>query len=307
MYKYLLGIALVLSCQFANAFELKTVQVTDNVYALVGSTEARTEENLGLNNTLGFIIAKQSVILVSSGTSAESVAVIRKAIKAVSDKPIKHVINTGTQDHHWMGNHHFIKDGAKVIALAKTAASQKENLESQLSRLEMGIKQQMKTVKPVHANHVVQQEKYSANIDGVDIELLWPGRGHYHGDAVLWLPKEKVMFTGDFIYMHRMLGIHPTSDASEWQKSFHKIMAYKPEHIVPGHGMPTDIAGAKRDTGDYLDWLIKNVRAAQEDWKEIDETISELSDTPQFKHMIHFDSWHRRNIHQTFLQLEAAG
>jgi glyoxylase-like metal-dependent hydrolase (beta-lactamase superfamily II) len=107
--------------------------------------------------------------------------------------------------------------------------------------------------------------------------------------------------------MDRMLGIHPTSDAAAWQQSFHKIMALAPSHIIPGHGRPTDVAGAKRDTGDYLDWLITNVRAALKDWLEIEETIDSLSDAPQFKHLIHYDSWHRRNVHQTYLQLEAAG
>ena len=39
----------------------------------------------------------------------------------------------------------------------------------------------------------------------------------------------------------------------------------------------------------------------------MEETIDSLSDAPQFKHLIHYDSWHRRNIHQTYLQLESAG
>lgn len=290
-----------------HAYELQPQQVSDRVYALVGSTDARTEANHGLNNTLGFIVAKSSVILVSSGTNEQAVNLIRNAIASVTDKPVKHVINIGTQDHHWMGNYYFARQGADVIALRRTVDTQKQNKDAQLERLELGIKDQVKSVKPQHASRIIDADSYNMMLDGVQLQLLWPGKGHYAGDAVLWMPQGGVMFSGDFIYMDRMLGIHPTSDVAAWQQSFHKLMALQPQHIIPGHGKPTDIAGAARDTGDYLDWLIQHVRAAQKDWQEIEETIDSLADAPQFKHLIHYDSWHRRNIHQTYLQLEAAG
>ena len=206
-----------------------------------------------------------------------------------------------------MGNYYFARQGAETIALRRTVETQKQNLDTQLTRLAQGIKEQIKTVKPQHAGTIIDADKHVMTLAGIKLELLWPGKGHYAGDAVLWLPQSGALFTGDFIYMDRMLGIHPTSDAAAWQQSFHKIMALAPSHIIPGHGRPTDVAGAKRDTGDYLDWLMTNVRAALKDWLEIEETIDSLSDAPQFKHLIHYDSWHRRNIHQAYLQLEAAG
>lgn len=290
----------------ALAFELTVSRVTDTVYALVGETEARTQENHGLNNTLGFIITSNSVILVSSGTNAEAVKMIESAISSVSDKPIRHVINIGTQDHHWMGNHYFAQNGAQITALQRTVTSQKDNVDSQLTRLQQGIKEQIKTVIPMHANHVIDSDRHTFSIDGVELELIWPGKGHYAGDAVLWVPSQRVIFGGDFIYMERMLAIHPTSDAKAWQQSFHRIIDLQPEHIIPGHGKPTDIKGATRDTGSYLDWLTAEVHKAQEDWQDIEETIDKLSDAPQWRHLKHYDSWHRRNIHQTYLQMEAS-
>lgn len=290
----------------AAAFELIATRVTDNVYALVGETEARTQDNHGLNNTLGFITASSSVILVSSGTNAEAVNLIKRAIRSVTDKPVKHVINIGTQDHHWMGNHYFARDGAQIIALQKTVDSQRENVDSQLTRLELGIKQQIKTVIPMHANQVIDSDRHVFSIDGVELELIWPGKGHYAGDAVLWMPSQRVLFTGDFVYMDRMLAIHPTSDAKAWQQSFHQAMALQPEKIIPGHGRPTDMKGAMRDTGSYLDWITTRVQQAQQDWQELDETIDALSDAPQWQHLKHYDSWHRRNIHQTYMQMEAS-
>ena len=286
------------------AFELKPDKVGDRVYALVGSTDARTEENHGLNNTLGFIVTDNGVVLVSSGTNEQAVQLINAAIAKVTDKPVTQVINIGTQDHHWMGNHYFASKGAEVIALRRTVETQKQNMDAQLTRLEQGIKGQIKTVKPVHAGTVIDADEHEMTVGGVRLQLRWPGKGHYAGDALLWLPREQVLFTGDFVYMDRMLGIHPTSDVLGWNESFQVIEGYNAKVIIPGHGKPTDLTGARRDTGDYLAWLVKHVGAAIEDWKEIDETIDSLSDAPQFKHLIHYDSWHRRNIHQTYLQME---
>jgi len=291
--------------QDVDQYSLDVVKVTDRVYALIGDTGARSESNHGLNNTLGFIEADNHIILISSGTNADAVKLIEKAIRKISDKPISYVINTGTQDHHWMGNHYFIAQGATVIALKKTVETQKENMDSQLVRLESGIKEQIASVKPEHATRVIDEDKHVMEVDGMTMELIWPGKGHYAGDAILWLPAQKTVFTGDLVYMDRMLGIHPTSDVAEWQKSFHMMASLNPQYIIPGHGHPTNMAGAKRDTGDYLDWLVDKVGAAIEEWIEMDETIDSLADADQFKHLEHYDSWHRRNINQTYLQLEA--
>lgn len=95
----------------------KTVKVTDRVYALVGALTQRAKENLGNNMTSGFIIADDGVVVVDSGGSAEGAKVIVEAIRAVTDKPVRWVINSGGQDHRWFGNDYFQRVvGAKVIA-----------------------------------------------------------------------------------------------------------------------------------------------------------------------------------------------
>jgi hypothetical protein len=114
---------LLLCTQVAHAFELKTTKVTDKVYTLVGELDQRTKENQGLNNTTGFIITDDGVVLVGSGATADSAKMLETAIKKVTDKPIKQVFNIGVQDHHWMGNSHFLAQKIPVSALAKTVGS----------------------------------------------------------------------------------------------------------------------------------------------------------------------------------------
>ena len=105
--------------------------------------------------------------------------------------------------------------------------------------------------------------------------------------------------------MDRMLGIWPHSPVRDWRDSFQTMTALQPRIIIPGHGNPGDLAKARRDTGDYLDWLVREVEAALANWEPIDEAVERLAQAPAFEHLEHFASWHRRNVHQTYLQLEA--
>jgi len=102
-----------------------------------------------------------------------------------------------------------------------------------------------------------------------------------------------------------MLGVQPYSQVKTWQKSFHKIAALKPQLVIPGHGHPAKWVKAEHETGDYLDWLVKNISAALKDWKEIGDTVDDLSEAPQFRQLKFYNNWHRKNINRTYLQLEA--
>lgn len=205
-----------------------------------------------------------------------------------------------------MGNSYFIDQGIEVIALARTAASQQEHIPDELQRLQAGIGPEVDTIKPLSATRVMDADRQSLKLGGVDFELIWPGAAHFEGDAVLWLPQQQVIFTGDLVFHDRMLGVQPYSQVSSWQQAFQNMAELKPRYIVPGHGFPGDLSKSRRDTGDYLDWLMLEVGQAIEDWEPIDETVDKLEDAPQFKHLQFYDAWHRRNINRTYLELEAA-
>ena len=297
---------LVVSTTAAQAFALQTEKVAPDIYALVGEIGPRSAENHALNNTMGFVVTPKGVVLVSTGASPSGARLIEAAIKRVTDQPIRWVINVGSQDHHWLGNSWFVEQGAKIIALAKTVASQKNHVDDHLFKLRKVIKSQADDIKPVYASMPINADHARFTLGGVQFELLWPGGGHFPGDAVLWLPEQKIVFTGDYVFLDRMLGIQPYSSLQNWQKSFKKIAALKPRLVIPGHGHPAKWAKAQQETGDYLDWLMRNIKAALTDWKEIGDTVNDLSEAPQFRHLKFYENWHRKNINRAYLQLEAA-
>ncbi|MEJ1297638.1 MAG: MBL fold metallo-hydrolase [Candidatus Sedimenticola sp. (ex Thyasira tokunagai)] len=297
--------ALLLVVIDATAFELRVQQVTDDVYALVGDTGPRTYDNHALNNTLGFVVTAEGVVLVDSGATPEGARLIEKAIAGITHLPVRWVINTGMQDHKWMGNSYFAVKGAEIIALRRTVDGQKELAESHVQRLNSVLKERAAAVEPVYADRIVDADRAAIELGGVQFELIWLGDSHFPGDGVVWLPERRLVFTGDLVYVDRMLGIQQVTSGKAWQGSFNALKALNPLHVVPGHGDACDLAKAQRETGDYLDWLVVEVGKAIEEWKELGETVDSLADAPRFKHLENFGSWHRININRTYLQLEA--
>jgi len=219
------------------AFELHVEPVAEGVYALVGEIGPRKPENHGLNNTLGFVVTPEGVVLVGSGTTEPAARMIEAAVAKVTAQPVRWVVNIGVQDHHWMGNRHFKRLGARVIALKRTVDNQKQVVDNHLRRLRQVLgDEEAGSLPPEWAAEPLPGERVEFELGGKRFELLWPGGGHFPGDAVLWMPDQRVVFAGDYIFHDRMLGIQPESQLLNWQRSFRRIEALEPLPGVPGHG-----------------------------------------------------------------------
>ena len=104
--------------------DLALYLVTGNVYGIVGPLRDRTARNLGNNATFGFVVTTKGVVLVVPGGTGKGAKRIHEIIRSVAEKPVVFVINTGGQDHHWLGNDYFKKQGATVIASAEAVEDQ---------------------------------------------------------------------------------------------------------------------------------------------------------------------------------------
>jgi len=90
---------------------------------------------------------------------------------------------------------------------------------------------------------------------GVDVsglQAIWPRV--VGGSVCSHLPDVALTFTGDLVYVDRILGVLPQSNVRKAQAAFKRLVALGSKHVVPGHGRVTDLAQAKRDTGDYYDF-----------------------------------------------------
>jgi glyoxylase-like metal-dependent hydrolase (beta-lactamase superfamily II) len=295
---------LALAAPAAHAFEPRAENVVDNVYAIVGPLGQRSAENDGLNANFGFIVTPQGVILIDSGASRLGAEKLETAIAKVTDKPVRWVVNTGSQDHRWLGNDYFAGKGAEVIAMSRTAATQAEFAAQHMDSMKRFLGERMQGTKPLPAAKTLAGDSATLELGGETLSLTYTD-AHFPGDAWVWLPKHSVMFSGDLIFVDRLLGVLPWSSVKNSRQAFHALAALKPVHIVPGHGRVCDLAQAQRETGDYYDFLAEKVGAAAREMEPLTATLDRYADLPAFRHLDNYEGLHRANMSRAFTEFES--
>jgi len=306
MRKFVLLIATLLTfAGLAHAdYQPKATKVVDKVYAIVGPLGQRSQDNDGLNANYGFVVTDQGVILIDSGASRLGAEKLAKAVAQVTPQPVRWVVNTGSQDHRWLGNAFFAAKGVETIALSRTAASQNQFAEQHLGMLRNFLGERLNGTAPLPAQRALAGDEASIELGGETLVLRYTDT-HFPGDAWVALPKRDAVFTGDLVYVDRILGVLPWSSVKNGRKAFHALEALNPKHIVPGHGSVCDLAKAKRDTGDYEDFLADVIGKAAQDMESLPDTLAKYADLPRFRHLENYGDLHRANMSRAFTEFEA--
>jgi glyoxylase-like metal-dependent hydrolase (beta-lactamase superfamily II) len=287
----------------AGAATLTPVRVADHVYAFIGDTGMRSYENEGMNANAGFIVTAQGVVVVDSGSSYRVAKAMHKAIRRVTRQPVKYVINTGGQDHRWLGNGYFRSQGAKIIASRKARADMEERGAMELAALEPVVRERLDGTKAVYPDRLVDQEE-TLLLGNEEIHLLYFGGGHTPGDSVVWLPGAHILFSGDLVFVDRLLGVLPFSNTKDWLASFEALEKLDPKTIIPGHGKVCDLPKARRDTKDYLLLLRTHMKRAIDDGVDMQTAIDTLDQSP-FRHLENYELLKGGNASRTYTEIEA--
>jgi glyoxylase-like metal-dependent hydrolase (beta-lactamase superfamily II) len=285
-----------------SARALDLVTVVPDVHALVGELGQRSPSNLGNNSTHGFVVTSAGVVVIDPGATAKGAAQIEQRIRAVSDRPIVAVINTGGQDHRWLGNGYFKARGARLIASQAAIADQKQRFDLQWMTLRMLVGEAgLEGTEPVYAETAIA-ERTTLGIGETTFELIPSGGAHTPGDLIVWLPGSRIAFAGDVVYTDRLLAVLPVSSTRNWLAAFALLESLNPGIVIPGHGKPGSLATARRHTGDYLAHIRGVARRALDRGDTIEAALK--SDQSMFSALTGFDLLARPNLQQTYIEME---
>lgn len=213
-----LAAAGALLAQGPAAQNLTMHQIKPNVYWLEG----------GGGNT-GVIVGDKGVIIVDAKTTPAAGKMIIEEVAKITPKPITTVILTHSDGDHVNGLASF-PEGLTIIA-------QENNKREQEAALKAGGR----GAPP--AGHlptqVTTKTKESMTLDGEKIELYHWVPAHTSGDLIVFLPAEKIVFTGDIVTSNRVDPIiHPEKGGNSegWIKTMQGIAKLNADQFVPGHG-----------------------------------------------------------------------
>lgn len=275
--------------------------VAPGIWAIEGPAEQRNAENLANNATFGLIETSEGAVLVDPGGTWNGAAELHSVVRDLTDQPVVFVINTGGQDHRWLGNDYWKVQGATIIASADAVQDQTERASVQLTMLSQLVGDGLEGTDPVHADIVFDAE-HSLEVGERLIEIRHVAAAHTPGDSFVWLPQDETIFTGDIVYVGRLLGVMSYSDTASWLEAFAVIEALAPLHVVPGHGAPTTLEQAQADTRDYLVNLREQMRRYIDEGGDIVGSVE--IDQSAFSYLDQFDALARRNAQTAFEQME---
>jgi cyclase len=253
---------------------MKLQQVSDNCYAVLNEKNRVCDANSGLINRGG------GVVVDTQSDLSHARRMIELFGKVWPGMP-KRVVNTHEDGDHVWGNQLF--EGAEIIAhrtvpdrmrhVADPHESQKllSAADRPLSRLllkavhpgALAIARQLqqdydfegiKLVLPT----TVFEERHVLDLDGTEVHLIYVGPCHQVGDAIVHVPKERVVFAGDVIF-RQCTPMGWTGTYEKWLRTLDLIIALDPEVIVPGHGPVCGIEGAMEMKA-YLEYLLEESR-----------------------------------------------
>lgn len=287
----------------AQAVEIVFKPVAPNVYAYVGDTEGRTYENEAINANIGLVVTPAGALLIDSGASFQGAKQIAEAAKKVTAQPIQWVINTGGQDHRWLGNGYFKAQGAQIMAHADAEADMRARGPAHLKANAPVLKEKMDGTEIVLPTRWLKDADTTLDLGGVAVQVVHRQGGHTPGDSMVWLPQSGVVFTGDVVYVDRILGLHPVSKTKTWVASFEALEALNPKVVVPGHGSVTTLAKAQADTGKLLKALRAHMGQAVEAGTDLSTAIKSFDARP-YQHLKHVEVWLPQIANLTYLEME---
>ena len=216
---------------FASQADLKPKKITFR--RLSKSAYAFTAE--GDPNT-GVVVGDDGVMVIDAQATPRMAREVIRRIRRVTSKPIKYVVLSHYHAVRVLGASAY--RAQQVIASRRTLGLIRErgrqDMASEIGRfprLFLGAGSIPGLTWPT----MVFDRELTVMMGKLEVRILHMGPGHTGGDAIVWLPSERVLFSGDLVEYNA--GIY-TGDAhlEAWPQTLENLRALKPRALVPGRG-----------------------------------------------------------------------
>jgi glyoxylase-like metal-dependent hydrolase (beta-lactamase superfamily II) len=302
------------------------VKLANGVYARVVSPDGNAVGNSG------FVILDRSVLVFDTHFTPEAGRSLAVAIRAITDKPVRYVVNSHAHPDHTHGNQAF--PDAQVLSSTvtrrevletdipslnrtiKVTQSQLENLRrdmkteadaAQLQRMIEQIRQRqayldatsrLKIVVPV----VTIDDSLIIREGKKEVQILFLGAGHTDGDVIAFLPAMKIAFLGDLFFNDAIPNVQDAL-LLPWMETLAQILKLDADKFVPGHGP----VGTRQDVERFLRYfeeLRSLVQTALEQGESVEEATKDVQLPPKYA-SYRFQNFFASNVQKMYAELKA--
>ena len=243
----------------------------------------------------GIVVGDDAVIVIDTQATPVMAQDVIRRIRAVTDKPIKYVV---------LSHYHAVRVlGATAYSPEHVIASQdtydlivergEADMKSEIERFPR-LFRSVESVPGLTWPTLTFKGEMTLWLGKLEVKIMQLGRGHTKGDTVVWLPQEKILFSGDLVEYE---ATPYAGDAyfNDWPHTLDAIAALRPSKLVPGRGAalqtPDKVAGGLAATRSFISELFASIQQGVQAGKEMHaiyrETYQQLK--PKYGQWVIFD------------------
>ena len=265
--------------------QVSFTQLSENAWAYTAEGDPNT----------GIVVGDNAVLVVDTQATPVMARDVIEKIRSVTDKPVKYIV---------LSHYHAVRVlGASAYGAEHVIASQ-DTWDLIVERGEQDWKSEYErfprlfrggdSVPGLTWPTLVFKGEMTLWLGELEVRILQLGRGHTKGDTVVWLPRDKVLFSGDLVEY----GATPyTGDAylSDWPATLDRVAALGPRALVPGRGdaltTPETVQAGIDGTRAFITAMFDSVKRARKDGKDLNRAYRETYETlkPKFGDWVIFD------------------
>ncbi|MDK3024294.1 MBL fold metallo-hydrolase [Cupriavidus taiwanensis] len=253
-----------MSKAFASQADLEAKQITftqlsDNAWAYTAEGDPNS----------GVVIGDDGVLIVDTTATPAMAQDLIARIRTITDKPIKYVVLSHYHAVRVLGASAYFAEGAQQVIASRGTyemivergeADMKSEIE-RFPRLFAGVE----TVPGLTWPTLVFEKEITLFLGKLEVRIAHLGSGHTKGDTVVWLPRQKVLFSGDLVEYDAACYCGD-AQLAEWPATLDALQALNPEKLVPGRGpaltTPEDVKKGIAYTKDFVTTLFKSGQEA---------------------------------------------
>ncbi|MEI7783817.1 MAG: quinoprotein relay system zinc metallohydrolase 2 [Betaproteobacteria bacterium] len=285
----------------AGAGGLKLEQVGPGVYVYWGPHEEAGPANQGAIANVGVVLGERCVAVIDSGGSLAFGQRLRRAIMALTPKPVCALINTHLHPDHLLGNGAFAEAGIAVYGHARLPQSLASRAQSYLAaaQREVGL--------DLVGSELHAPRERVAGAQWLDLgqrRLLLQAQplAHTATDLTVIDESTRTLFAGDLVFVEHV----PVVDGSVrgWLSVLEGLAGQDFAQVVPGHGpLVRNWPAALMPQTAYLGRLLDGTRRALDQGQGLQQAMDAVA-AQNLERWLRFDAFHRRNVAAVYTELE---
>jgi glyoxylase-like metal-dependent hydrolase (beta-lactamase superfamily II) len=250
--------------------KISFIRLSENAYAYTAEGDPNS----------GVVIGDDSVLVVDATATPVMARALIARIREITDKPIKHVVLSHYHAVRVLGASAYASEGCQHIIASRGTYEMifergAQDMKSEIERFPR-LFQAVESIPGLTWPTLVFEKQLTLYLGKLEVRILHVGPGHTKGDTIVWLPQQRILFSGDLVE-YQAAAYTGDAQLEEWPRTLEQLRAMQPEKLVPGRGPaledPQQVNAGLDYTNDFVTTLFTCARESVAAGRTLKETF----------------------------------